>query len=358
LIKNAVFFGFLLSILFTMQHSGAQNIVPISKEGTLTPDEEPDVQGQGPAQSEEPQVKGEEPQVKGEEPKPQKEEPSGVDADKDKPEVKGEQGSEEQSTPTTPPGKGTVGGLDIANQTQQTLPPAYKIKIIFDAIKRPTYYNSQGQIVQAPCENWDMGVYVQGKLVRLNNINQPLKLCADRVEQFKDKEATVEIPGEQVESVKDYQPLSIFSAGSKLDNCNPKPLPVDLPEVKKVLQDKGSTRPYYAHAREGINKIQDQMKNGSNGCIEKYWYNPYYCFTWNGQTGCAHGYHNESLTDLNYLFASPGYGKFVPENTVGNPETAQINTCTHIARQNYQYTSQFCLSYTIQCPLCPAVRVH
>lgn len=52
-------------------------------------------------------------------------------------------------------------------------------------------------------------------------MGQPLKVCTDRVIQLKDAEATVEIPGESVESVKDYQPLSIFSAGSELDNCNP-----------------------------------------------------------------------------------------------------------------------------------------
>jgi hypothetical protein len=63
-----------------------------------------------------------------------------------------------------------------------------------------------------------------------------------------------------------YQLLSIFTAGSQLDNCDPKPLPVDLPEVRKILSDKGSTRPYYADAKERITQIQGGI---NNGCILK-----------------------------------------------------------------------------------------
>jgi hypothetical protein len=333
-----------------MQYSGAQNISPISKEGTLTPDEKPQVQGQEPAESEEPQVQGE-PEAQVEEPEEQKEEPSG--ADEGEPEVKGEDESEENPTPTNPPGKGAVGGLDIANTTQVTLPPAYKIKIIFDAIK-PWHVDT---LWGDGCANWDMGVYVQGKLVRLNNINQPLKVCTGKTIQLKDAETIVEIPGESVESVKDYQPLSIFSAGSELKNCDPKPLPTDLPEVRKLLSDKGTTRPYYAHAYEEIQKIQNEI---SNGCIEKYWslsIGSGYCRTWGGQTICPSGTHNETLKNLKYVFESPGYGKFVPEKTVGNPERVQIDTCSHNVGR-YEPTSHFCLYYTIECPLCPAVRVH
>jgi hypothetical protein len=193
--------------------------------------DEPSVKG---GDEEEPEVQQEEPIVKGEgEPKVQGEDDS---MNKDN-----ETESEEQPTRTAPR-KEVEGGLDIANLTQQPLYSAYKIKIIFDAIKATNVGGHTG------CGNWDMGVYVQGKLVKLSNMGQPLKVCTDRVIQLKDAEATVEIPGESVESVKDYQPLSIFSAGSELDNCNPEPLPANLPEVRKVLADKGSTRPYYAHA--------------------------------------------------------------------------------------------------------------
>jgi len=35
--------------MLRMQYSAAQNTVPVSKEGVLTPDEEPEVQGEEPA---------------------------------------------------------------------------------------------------------------------------------------------------------------------------------------------------------------------------------------------------------------------------------------------------------------------
>jgi outer membrane biosynthesis protein TonB len=105
-------------LMITMQYSGGQNIVPISRETQVTPDEEPDVQGGPEAPEKEPQAPDKEPEAQVEEPKEQKEEPSG--ADEGEPEVKGEDKSEEQSTDTTTPGKGTLGGLDIANTTQQT----------------------------------------------------------------------------------------------------------------------------------------------------------------------------------------------------------------------------------------------
>jgi hypothetical protein len=48
--------------MLRMQYSAAQNTVPVSKEGVLTPDEEPEVQGEEP-QVLEPQVQGEEPRA-------------------------------------------------------------------------------------------------------------------------------------------------------------------------------------------------------------------------------------------------------------------------------------------------------
>ena len=288
-----------------MQYSGAQDIIPISKDIILTPDEEPDVQGGG---EEEPIVPEEEPEAQVEEPEVPKGEPPIVG--EDEPEAQGGDESEEQPI-TTPPGKGPIGGLDITNTTQQTLPPAFKIKIIFDAIRVKDVGSYRSN-----CGDWDIGVYVQGKLVRLNNINQPLKVCTGKDIQLKDAEAIVEIPGESVQSAKDYQPLSFFTAGSELHNCNPKPLPADLPEVRKILADKGS----YADAREQIGKIQKQI---SNGCIQKFWRDNIFtgnCTSYGGQTICDSGTFNATLADRNFLFRSPDYGKVVPVNTLGNPE--------------------------------------
>jgi hypothetical protein len=201
----------------------------------------------------------------------------------------------------------------------------------------------------------DIGFYVQGKLVRLTNTDQPLKLCPGKLIQLKNVEASVEIPGESVESVKDYQPLSIFSAGSWLNNCNPNPLPTDLPDVRKALADKGTTRPYYAHVDEDINKIQHQI---SNGCVPYHWINYNNCITLNGQRACQEGISNKSLTDLNYVFESPGYGKIVPKDAIGNPERGQINSCRSLPNAPYKTTSDYCLSLTIECQLCAAMRLH
>lgn len=62
-------------------------------------------------------------------------------------------------------------------------------------------------------------------------------------------------------------------------------------------------------------------------------------------------YYNTSLAKINILEGSPGYGKVVPKDTTGNPSSIQINTCD-------KYGSPFCLYYTLDYPLCAAIRVH
>lgn len=316
-----------------MQYSGAQNIIPVSKDNILTPDVEPDVQG------EEPEVEIEEPEVQGEDEGP---------TDKGgEPEVQGEDDlttkddeteSEDQPEPIDPR-KGVPGGLldtDTVNTTQQTLPPAFKIKIIFEAIKQnvpETYEYAQY------CRNFDIGMYVQGKLVRLSNINEPLRLCGAKVEQLKNAEAFVEIPGESVESITDFQPLSIFSAGSTLKNCIPKALPADLPEVRKILDEKRSTSPYFQDPRQfyypdAVKEIYKIQKNITNGCTPT--------------SG------NVSLAYINYVSGPPSYAPNVPagatENSLGLTERTQVNSCS-------TYRGPFCLFYTIECPICAAETV-
>jgi hypothetical protein len=341
LTKNGILIPLLFIALLTVQYSSARTLIPISKklevpdididESAETGEREPDVEVE-----EEPTVKGEDASGPVEEGPVVQEEPVGEEVN--------ETSSEEPKGPS--PKKGVGGGLDIANATQQLLPPAYQIKITFDAIKVKSLGNLQ-KCGQWPPAEWDIGVYVQGKLIKLDDMGQPLKVCKDMVVQLKDAEATVDIPGESVESPKDYQPLSIFTAGSQLDNCNPKPLPAELPEVRKILSDKGSTRPYYANAEEKIQNIQDQV---SNGCIPKTYTTIGVCQLY---TGCPETYYyNHTLKDLQLLEESPGYGKYVPKDTVGNPASVQIDTC-----EVYR-TGSFCLYYTIYCPLCPSIRVH
>jgi hypothetical protein len=344
LIRNGILVPLLFITLLTVQYSSAQTSIPISKNlevPDLDIDESADTEDSGPEVEVEPgaEVEGE-PTVKGEddseaevEPEVQGGEPAAQDAN--------QTDSEEPKGPS--PKKEVGGSLDIANETQQLLPPAYQIKITFDAIQVARKLPSQ-----AICGKWDLGVYVQGKLVRLDNMGQPLKVCKSQLYPLKDAEATVDIPAESVESPKDYQPLSIFTAGSQLDNCDPKPLPGELPEVRKILADKGSTRPYYANADENIKKIQFQI---SNGCIPKT--NAVWCDTCYNVP--VYYDYNASLTDISLLEASPGYGKVVSKDTIGNPESVQIDTCT------YGYVDilgWFCLYYTIDCPLCAAIRVH
>ncbi|HKQ22440.1 MAG TPA: hypothetical protein VJS91_10405 [Nitrososphaeraceae archaeon] len=81
----------------TMQYTYAQNIIQLKEPGKI---EIPNLNNPPPTNYEnEPTVKGEvEPEIEGEESRPQKEEPSGVDVNEDKPETKGEEESEEDST--------------------------------------------------------------------------------------------------------------------------------------------------------------------------------------------------------------------------------------------------------------------
>jgi hypothetical protein len=341
-----------------MQYSGAQK-VPGKIEVPNLPPSAIDENG------EEPEVQGEEPEVQGEEPEPQKEEPPVVG--EGEPEVQGEDETEpEEQTTGTDPRKGVQGGLDIANTTQQTLPPAFKIKITFDAVRYYDKYLSLEDLDESrppDCVWWDMGVYVQGKLVRLHDIDKPLKVCGTNYIFLKDAPQTiVEIPGESVQSIKDLQPLSIFTAGSHISACSngtawgtypwpyswPNPMPADLPEVRKILADKGS----YADAHEQIGKIQKQV---SNGCTEWSGYSKTGCVVFRGALACPWKWLNRSLATFNQLFWPPAYGKAMPANTLENenPEWVQIDSC-----RTSNPAHGFCLQFTIECPSCPAARVH
>ncbi|HXV88049.1 MAG TPA: hypothetical protein VD710_03030 [Nitrososphaeraceae archaeon] len=348
---------FMIILVLSMQYSGAQK-VPGKIEVPNLPPSAIDENG------EEPEVQGEEPEVQGEDEGP---------TDKGgQPEVQGqddlttkddETESEEQPEPTDPR-KGVEGGLDIANTTQQTLPPAFKIKITFDAVRYYDKYLSLEELDQSrspQCVWWDMGVYVQGKLVRLHNIDKPLKVCGTNYIFLKDAQPiVVEIPGESVQSIKDLQPLSIFTAGSHISAFSngtawgtypwpyswPNPMPADLPEVRKILADKGS----YADAHEQIGKIQKQV---SNGCREWSGYSSTGCVVFRDAKICPWKWVNRSLATFNGLYWPPAYGKTMPANSLENPEWMQINSC-----RTSNPSSGFCLQFTIECPSCPAARVH
>ena len=313
-----------------MQYSDALSIIPVSKLPPVGPEIGLD----------EPTLKGDE----GESTTDEDKEPTG---DEDKKPT-----TDEDNEPEPP--KATI---EEDNETASTVPPnrvlptepklglttnlsqPYKIKITFNGIK--LNFINAGQ----SCAYLDIGVYVQGKLINLDDGSQLFLVCNNTIKPLTNKEVTVDIPAESVESPKDYQALSIFTVGSHLSRCDPKPVPEDLPVVRKILSDKGSTRPYYEHAKENIEKIKEQI---SNGCIPKTT-DVYGCIS--AVCGTFPFYSNTSLATINILEASPGYGKVLPKDSTGNPPSVQINTCE-------KYRSDFCLYYTLDCPLCPAVPVH
>jgi hypothetical protein len=346
-----------------MQFSGAQNIIPISKEGILTPDVEPDVQGEEPdVQGEERDVDIGEPEVQGEEPEPQKEEPPVVG--EGEPEVQGEDETEPEEQPEpTDPRKGVEGGLDIANTTQQSLPTAFNITIQF-ANLLPTYisgYSSNCNIAAdcypgpKRCADWNVAAYVQGKLVKISELKHSggtygtdkitgLEACIvkDVTKWYPDSlwyvpSVTVEIPTESVEDFRDYRPLSIFTVGWQNDSstCPPPPLlnwPEELPEVQRILADyKGSI---HSGAKEKIASIQHELQNQiSADCspikptTTKYDIETSYL-------------QNQALDTVNILLIPPSYGMELGRDQFNG---IYVRNCD---------TSPFCLAYYIDCPLC------
>ena len=345
-------------LMVTMQYSGAQNVLPVSKEGPLTPDEEPGMQGQG--GGEEPIVpdNNKEPEAQTEEPREQKEEPSGADVGEGEPEVKGEDKQEEKTT-TTPPGKRPTGGLDIANTTQQALPPAYKITIKFHALW-PGYisgftYNCNLGGCGAPgpkhCANWNLAAYMQGKLVKISEIiPRGLKACNIKDPYYGSTTSiyfvpsvTVEIPGESVQDIRDYRPLSIFTVGWQNDSstCPPPPMnaPEELPEVQRILVDKSST---HSDAKEKIASIQHQLQNQlSVGCT------PVKPTTTEPSVATSY-LQNQRLDTVNILLPPPGYGMELGTDH-NERDGIYVRNCD---------TSPFCISYYIDCPLCVKIRQH
>jgi hypothetical protein len=155
---------------------------------------------------------------------------------------------------------------------------------------------------------------MQGKLVKMSESNYSLfneppsagtmeickigKIYGDYV-YFNLPYVTVDIPNDLVEDVRDYRPLSIFTVGWQHDSTTcPKFMnaPKELPEVQRILADKGSTRPYYADAKEKIASIQHELQNQlSVGCSPT--------------PGTTDSYpKNLRLDTVNILLAAPSYG--------------------------------------------------
>lgn len=64
-------------------------------------------------------------------------------------------------------------------------------------------------------------------------------------------------------------------------------------------------------------------------------------------------FYSVQLGTINLLDRSPSYGKKVASDVSGNPESTLVYTCS-----SKEAVNKFCLSYTINCPLCPTERQH
>lgn len=188
------------------------------------------------------------------------------------------------------------------------------------------------------CGEYDLTVFVQGKKVSLTDAavgNKLWDICESEylhIIDFKPgTEVVVDIPAESVEGPQDSRPLSIFTVGTEVDGCLRADLPAQL-KVDEILSDKGTTRPFYAGAKEKISQIQFNINSGlpSQGCL-----------------GTLHNY-NDMLGTINELYYPPGYGKLVGPNGPNNPGSNQATSST----------GDFTLHWKVDCPLCARVREH
>lgn len=237
---------------------------------------------------------------------------------------------------------------DVTGPTVVT-PMFYNMKIIFNSIEVREDHDPW----TSGCGEYDLGVYVQGKLIHLSDVSgtpqhptRLWKVCAapyvgdTKQVYFKPgTEISVDIPVDP-ESHRDAQPLSIFTVGVEVDNCGKVTWPKELQNVQEILTEKGTTRPYYAGAMAKIADIQSQMSQAGRV----------------GDEVCGDVNKNDVIDGMNILLSSPSYGKRVSPDTTGNPPSKDHVTCASATPPGTP--SDFCLSYTIHCPNCAATRVH
>ena len=231
-----------------------------------------------------------------------------------------------------------------SNGTELIKSPPYKIRVIFDRIE----VREDHDPITSGCGELDLAAYVQGKLVQLSDASgtpqHPTTLWRVCAQPYAGKtqnvyfkpgtEMTVDIPVEVVQTRGDSQPLSIFTVGVEVDNCGKVTWPSELQNEEKILTEKGTTRPYYAGVKEKIADIQSHMSEAGKV----------------GDKVCSDINKNDVLRGINILESSSGYGKTLAPDTHGNPESsAPIQACTY---------TDFCLWYSIDCPLCAGIREH
>ena len=238
---------------------------------------------------------------------------------------------------------------DLTAPTVTTIPTFFNIKITFKGITIGQDLDPIG----AGCGEWDLDVFVQGKLVQLSDasgtpehptrlwhvcdgesILSPGDLSTDVY--FKPgTEITVDIPVDPG-GARESQPLSIFTVGVEVDNCGEVTWPSQLENVQKILTEKAPTRPYYAAATANVilTKIADIQKHMQEA----------------GRVGdeiCGDINKNDIIYGVNSL-TSPASLIKVPAGTYDRPESVDRSVCG----------GNLCLSYTINCPTCPVTRVH
>jgi hypothetical protein len=347
LIKNAIVFLLAFTLVYqvlTFQHLDAQNTIQVSKfpagtdaglENQLTTKDENELTTKDENElttkdENELTTKGEE----GEEP---------VNEESNKTNSEQVQLEEEKETPKVIPPKkfGSDLAVNITTSNLTATNLSYKVKINFRSI---IVFNDHDPIGSG-CGEYDLAVYVQGTLVvPASTLRQ---VCGESApggtEYFFDYNtfdygAFVAKPGE---SFWDLPPLSIMTIGVEVDNCGKVTWPKEIKEIKDILADKGTTRPYYAGAKEKIAQIQSDMTwfaQGGGVVLPNY-----------GYKGCTASNKNDMLSPINDLYYPPSYGSQGP-----------IVISYQMVRGNIISTAgeDFYLTYDITCDECPVKRVH
>jgi hypothetical protein len=249
----------------------------------------------------------------------------------------------EDQPKATKPRKEVEGGLDIANETQFTVPPPYHMKLTFSVLPLNDH---EGAF--SGCGEWDLTAFVQGKKISLTDAaggtsGDLWDVCDDEnilpINLSGKAEVTLDIPAEDPLDPTDSQPLSIFTVGTEIDGCMRATLPSDLNEVQDVLSDKGTTRPYYGDVKGKIAKIQSDINSNLplGGCL--------------GSPSLHND--NDLLGVINEVYYPPAYGKQV--GTQGTPGGMGYAVGSNQADSS---TGDFRLYWKIDCPLCATVRQH
>jgi F5/8 type C domain len=220
---SVILLSSLVATTFQIQYSGAQTLVPVSKEFQMPDIELNESTVKGDDETE-PQVEEEEPTVKdGGEPETQDEDQVNVPEENETTNQENDTESEEQPKVTIPRKK-VEGGLDL-DTPGIDLP--YKIKVTFDSITidddREGDFSGDGE--------FDLSAFVQGKRIDLTAASGGKIWDAHQYKTYQFN------PGTEVTvNLRETVPLSIFTFGHEVDGCGRVKWPgVDDPAMQTLV---------------------------------------------------------------------------------------------------------------------------